>query len=74
MTNTTQQLDYLKLSINDRILLAQDIWDSVVAEGLPLPISESHKQILDQRLEEHRKSPDDVIPWDEVKRESDDAG
>jgi len=70
MSNTTEQFDYMKLSIDDRIRLAQDIWDSIIAEGLPLPIPDDHKEVLDQRLEEHSRSPDEVIPWEEVKRES----
>lgn len=70
MIDTIQNLDFSKLTVADRLKLIGTIWDSIVTEGLPESIPESHKQILDQRLEEHQNAPDDVIPWDEVRKES----
>lgn len=45
--------ELLKLSPSKRILLAQQLWDSVPAEDIPL--SNSIKKELDVRLQAHEK-------------------
>ncbi len=67
MTNLPTQLNVSELSIPERILLVQDIWDSIVAEQVTVGLSEAQKAELDRRLEEHKNSPDDVGPWQDVK-------
>ena len=44
--------EILKLSIPERILLVEAIWDSIAAEPSSLELSEDHKKILNERLEE----------------------
>ncbi len=58
-----------KLSLAERIQLVEDVWDSIAAEGEELPIPESHRAELARRREEHRRSPEDVVPWEEVRRQ-----
>ena len=67
MTNLPTELNVNELSIPERILLVQDIWDSIVAEQVTVGLSDAQKTELDRRLEEHKNSPDDVVPWKEVK-------
>lgn len=50
--------DVLDLSAAERILLAQDLWDSVAEEPEAWSLSESQRAELDRRLEAYRKSPD----------------
>ena len=42
---------------------------SIAAEGEELPIPESHRAELARRREEHHRSPEDVVPWEEVRRQ-----
>ena len=57
------------MSIDDRIRLAEAIWQGIEAEQ-PLPeLTEAQKRELDRRLAEHEANPDDVIPWEQVKAE-----
>lgn len=58
-----------KLSLAERIQLVEDVWDSIAAEGEEFPIPESHRAELARRREEHRQSPEDVVPWEEVRRQ-----
>ena len=58
----------LKLSVDERIHLVQTIWDSIAMDTHESAISEEHKKILDERMEAHRKNPDDVVSWEEVKK------
>ncbi len=39
-----------KMSLDERIVLVEAIWDSIAAEVESLPISQPHKEMLDQRL------------------------
>ncbi|TAL20923.1 MAG: addiction module protein [Nitrospirae bacterium] len=58
------------MSVEDRIDLVQDIWDSVAIEaGLLLP-SPAEIIELNRRLAEDDAAPDDVVSWETVKAES----
>jgi len=58
------------MSIEDRIDLVKDIWDSVAIEaGLMLP-SASEKIELDRRLAEDDARPDDTVSWETIKAEA----
>ena len=55
------------LSIEDRILLVQAIWDSIAAEqGYP-DLTETQEDELDRRIDSHERDSDNVLTWDEIK-------
>jgi putative addiction module component (TIGR02574 family) len=58
----------LKLSVDERIHLVQTIWDSIAIDSEVSEISTEHKKILDERLLAHKKNPNDVVSWEEVKK------
>ncbi len=41
--------DIIKLSTKDKILLVENLWDSIRSEIISNPIPKSHKQELDKR-------------------------
>ena len=41
--------DIIKLSTKDKILLVENLWDSIRSEIISNPILKSHKQELDKR-------------------------
>lgn len=55
------------LSIEDRIMLVQAIWDSIAAEQAYLDLTATQKQELDRRMEEYKKNIDNTITWEEIK-------
>jgi len=57
-----------KLSVSERILIVEDIWDSIISSKEEFPITASQKQELDERLESYKSSPDKVRTWKEVKK------
>jgi putative addiction module component (TIGR02574 family) len=57
----------MALSVPERVRLAQDIWDTLQPTAEQLPLTEEQRQVLDTRLEEHRRDPDSAVPWEEVK-------
>ncbi len=59
--------DIKKLSVAERILLVEDIWDSISSSGEELPITDEQKKELDSRLESYKKNPDEGKSWKEVR-------
>ena len=56
-----------RLSVTERVQLAQDIWETLQPSAPELPLTEAQATVLDRRLEEHQRDPSSAIPWDEVK-------
>ena len=68
MPVTLQSLGIDKLPREERIALAEAIWESVAAEPPP-PLSEARKAELRRRAEEVDADPDGGVPWEVVKAE-----
>jgi len=61
-------IDEIKqLDITERILLVEEIWDSIAKEQDHLNLSEYEKQVLDERLASLAEEPDKIISWNEIK-------
>src|SRR5229473_2967486 len=56
MRNT--EFDFSKLSIAERIQLAEDLWDSIPPEGADIPLTEAQKAELERRIEDLERNPD----------------
>ena len=41
--------------------------NDVAEEYAAMPLSEPHRQLLDERLQQHSANPDDVEPWETVR-------
>lgn len=70
MSPTLIALGIDKLSVEQRIALAQEIWDSIAAEVEAAPLTEAQKQEIDRRLAAHRANPQAAIPWEQVEAEA----
>lgn len=64
--------DFSHLSPEERIQLAEDLWDSL--EPTNLPISDELGGELDRRLERHRQDPGRGRPAEEVLRDLEQRG
>lgn len=58
------------MSVEDRIDLVQDIWDSIAIEAGLLPPGTSEKAELDRRIAEDDAKPDDTVAWETIKAEA----
>lgn len=55
-----------KLSLEDRLELVEDIWDSIRAEADALLLTPAQRDELDRRLAAHEADPSAGEDWDEV--------
>ena len=58
---------FRKLSSDDKIRLVQEFWDEIAEEVARMPLTESQRRLLDERLAEEEDKPDDVEPWAKAK-------
>jgi len=56
-----------ELSASERILLAEELWDSVAAEEHLFPVSEEQKKELDRRLANYSLDPEAGDSWENVR-------
>jgi putative addiction module component (TIGR02574 family) len=63
---TTQEIK--KLSVAERIMIVEEIWDSIAADQESLDVTEAQRHELDRRLDAYHSSPEEGSSWDEVKR------
>ena len=61
-------IDEIKmLDITERIILVEEIWDSIAKEQDSIGLSEYEKEVLNARLESFENNPDNLLSWDEIK-------
>lgn len=58
-----------KLSIADRILLVEEIWDTIAEENQAFELTEAQREEIDRRLASVRANPGQGRTWDEIKAE-----
>ena len=67
MSPTLESLGIRTLPIEDRLRIANDLWDSVETDSPKRELSEALKAELDRRIADDDANPDEAMPWDEVK-------
>jgi putative addiction module component (TIGR02574 family) len=70
MSPTLAELGIDRLSIEDRLALAQQLWDSVAAELEQLPLTEAQRVELQRRVAAADANPAAGIPWEAIRAES----
>ena len=66
MTKTEIIKQASKLSPAEKILLIEELWDSI--EENNIEFSEEHRKIIRKRIEAEKQNPDEVYTWEEVKK------
>ena len=56
-----------ELTQSEKILLAEELWDSVAADENLFPLTEDQKAELDLRLANYSVSPDEGDTWENVR-------
>ena len=62
----TDVAEILKLPAEERMRLVELIWESLAANPAALPLDDGHRAVIDKRLADHERNPNDVATRDEV--------
>jgi len=57
------------LSLDEKIEYVGSLWDAIAESPEAVPVPEWHREIIQERLAEHRANPDAVKSWGEVRQE-----
>ncbi len=57
-----------ELTSAEKILLAEELWDSVVSDEQLFPLTEEHKKELDARLASYTLDPEAGDSWRNVRQ------
>ncbi len=63
MSVSLKSLGIERLSIAERLLLVEELWDSIAADT---PLTDAQRAELDRRLADHEANPDDVVSWEDI--------
>jgi putative addiction module component (TIGR02574 family) len=66
----TDVAEILRLPAEERLRLVEIIWASLVTDPSSVPLGDAHRAVIDERLAEHERNPDDVVSRDEVLAEA----
>jgi putative addiction module component (TIGR02574 family) len=69
MSPILEQLGIDRMASDQRLSLAQEIIDSVIADSQCRPLSPAQLEEIQRRVAEDDANPDDVIPAEEVHAE-----
>ena len=62
-------LDLDRLTVEQKLDLIGRLWDSLPTNGEELPIPESHRRELKDRIAEADANPIAMIPWEDLRAE-----
>lgn len=69
MTGDPVNRDSDDLSISEKILRVQDLWDEIARSPRDVQLTSAQLEEAERRLAEHEKNPHASITWDALKRE-----
>ena len=67
MSPTLKALGIDQLSVAERVLLVEEIWDSIAGREEDLPLTEAQKLDLQRRIAAYEANPKAGSSWEEVK-------
>lgn len=56
-----------RLTPPEKILLVEDLWDSIVSDESVVPVPQSHVEELDSRLKRYESAPGSLLSLDELR-------
>ena len=60
--------EFVDLSVPEKILRVQDLWDQIADSPDEVELTESQRQELERRLRAHEENPGEYSSWDELRQ------
>jgi putative addiction module component (TIGR02574 family) len=55
-----------QMSISEKILFLEDLWDSIGSDESDIPVPQAHKDELDARLKNYEANPGNLLSLEEL--------
>lgn len=68
LPNAAEELLKTPLTVQQRLELIGELWDSIPDSIDALPVPEWHREELERRLVAADADPDAAIPWEDIRR------
>jgi putative addiction module component (TIGR02574 family) len=68
MTGEPEQRDPAELSVPEKILHVQDLWDDIARSPRDVEITPTQREEAERRLLAHESNPQECSSWEEIKR------
>ncbi len=65
---TLEMENVLTLPVEQRILLVEDVWDSIRHQSKRVPVPESHKLELERRFEKYKNDPSALLDEQQLRQ------
>ncbi|MGQ0546268.1 MAG: addiction module protein [Betaproteobacteria bacterium] len=62
----TDVAEILRLPPEERMKLLEIIWASLASDPSSVPLGDAHRAVIDERVAEHERNPDDVISGEQA--------
>lgn len=62
-------LTFEQMSLAERILYVQELWDRIAAEPDAVPLSAAQRSELRRRLADHEDHPEASLPWETAREQ-----
>ncbi len=67
MVPTMKSLGIDQFSVAERILLVEEIWDSIADDGQEIDLTDVQRKDLERRIANYEANPKSGSSWEEVK-------
>ncbi len=67
MERSLKPSEIKKLSVAERMLIVEEIWDSIAADQELMEVTEAQKKELDRRIALHNAAPGEGKSWEEIR-------
>ena len=67
---STELSDILRLPVEERIKLVEDIWDSIALESGAVKLMPAQRKELERRIEDYKNNPSGNVPWETIKADA----
>lgn len=68
MSDSLLPPEILSLPVSARLVLVEELWDSIAEDSQPLELTAAQRAELDRRLELRKSSPQTGLAWKDVKQ------
>ena len=60
---------FRELESDEKIRLVQELWDEIAEEVARRPLTKAQRRLLDERILDEERNPDDFEPWSKAKED-----